>query len=34
MSLIYTCLLCSVNPVEYLTELYRPAPEVYEQPDQ
>ena len=34
MSLIYTCMLCGANPVEYLTELERHASELAENPDQ
>jgi transposase len=34
MSLIYTCMLCGSNPVEYLTELERHASELVENPDQ
>lgn len=33
MSLIYTCMLCRSNPVEYLTELERHASELAENPD-
>jgi len=33
MSLIYTCMLCGSNPVEYLTELERHASELAENPD-
>ena len=32
MSLIYTCLLCGANPVEYLTELERHASKLAEDP--
>ena len=34
MSLIYTCLLCGANPVDYLTELERHASELAENPGQ
>jgi len=34
MSLIYTCMLCGSNPVEYLTALERHASELAENPDQ
>ena len=33
MSLIYTCMLCGANPVDYLTELERHASELAENPD-
>jgi len=33
MSLIYTCMLCGSNPVEYLTELERHSSELAENPD-
>jgi transposase len=34
MSLIYTCLLCGTNPLDYLTELERHATELSEHPGQ